>query len=460
MREILSSFPSVDTLLKQETMENLAQIYTRNAVKEVIQTLSSSLKKEVISGNLSVAPSITDLEIMINKHFEQHSPYSLKRVINATGTILHTNLGRSIMSKKVQAQLEAISFHYSNLEFDLATGGRGSRYTHLEEIIKELTGAEDVVIVNNNAAAVLLALSTLAKDKEILISRGELVEIGGAFRIPEVIKLSGGKMIELGTTNKTHLVDYEQALSEGTGAILKVHTSNYRIIGFTKETAMEELANLAHENNLPLINDLGSGLFIDMRQFGLPYEPTIKQALEAGSDIVTFSGDKLLGGPQAGIIVGKKEYIAKMKKNQLLRALRIDKMTLAALEATFELYKEPKEAIKEIPVLKMLALTKEECLQSSEKLLRLLENIHADLEVSIIEENSFVGGGSYPEFTLPTSVLALKSKQFSADELQEKLRQAKIPIISRVKNEANYLDVRTIDESEFKWIQESLQAIF
>ena len=325
IQNILASLPSVDVLLKQ-----IDPIYPHGKAKEATQQVVARLRESVVDGTRKTVIDQKEVIAMIHKQLEEKQ-FSLRRVINGTGTVIHTNLGRSSLSEKAQEQLLATSFHYSNLELDLESGKRGSRYSHLVSIVKKLTGAEDVLVVNNNAAAVLLVLSTLVQEKEVLVSRGELVEIGGAFRIPDVITSSGGTIVEVGTTNKTHLADYEKALNEDTGAILKVHTSNYRIVGCTECPKLENLAELAHENNLPLINDLGSGLLLDMRPFGLPYEPTVKEVLDQGCDIVTFSGDKLLGGPQAGIIVGKREYIEKMKKNQLLRALRIDKMTLSAL---------------------------------------------------------------------------------------------------------------------------------
>mgnify|MGYP001262160183 CR=1 FL=1 len=455
---LLAKLPAVDVLLKRPAMEELVEKYPRGAVKAAIQETLSSIRQEVLQEKREVLPEMSELEQMISQQLVEHQ-FSLRRVINGTGTVIHTNLGRSSLSPRVKQQVEDISFHYSNLEFDLAAGTRGSRYSHLVEIIKELTGAEDVLVVNNNAAAVLLVLSTLIKEQEVLVSRGELVEIGGAFRIPDVVTSSGGKIVEVGTTNKTHLKDYRQALTEETGGILKVHTSNYRIVGFTESVPLAELAELAHQADLPLINDLGSGLFIDMRQFGLPYEPTVKEALEQGCDVVTFSGDKLLGGPQAGIIVGKKAYIEKMKQNQLLRALRIDKMTLSALEATFELYLDPAQAVKEIPVLHMLSLDEEACRRKAEDLAADLKEVAGELSIIVEKDASAVGGGSYPEHLLPTYVVALQSDTFSAEELQQKLRKSRVPIISRIKNQANYLDVRTIDEEEFPLIVAAVKAL-
>lgn len=453
IQNILASLPSVDVLLKQ-----IDPIYPHGKAKEATQQVVARLRESVVDGTRKTVIDQKEVIAMIHKQLEEKQ-FSLRRVINGTGTVIHTNLGRSSLSEKAQEQLLATSFHYSNLELDLESGKRGSRYSHLVSIVKKLTGAEDVLVVNNNAAAVLLVLSTLVQEKEVLVSRGELVEIGGAFRIPDVITSSGGTIVEVGTTNKTHLADYEKALNEETGAILKVHTSNYRIVGFTQCPKLEKLAELAHENNLPLINDLGSGLLLDMRPFGLPYEPTVKEVLDQGCDIVTFSGDKLLGGPQAGIIVGKREYIEKMKKNQLLRALRIDKMTLSALEATLSLYLDEKEALKSVPTLQMIGLSEEDCLGKAAELAVMLQFI-TELSVKIEKDSSKIGGGSYPEHLLPTYAVVLSSERFAADVLQEKLRFAATPIITRVKNDCNFLDMRTIALDEFPLIQESLQEIF
>ena len=453
IQNILASLPSVDVLLKQ-----IDPIYPHGKAKEATQQVVASLREAVVDGTRKTVIDQKEVVAMIHKQLEEKQ-FSLRRVINGTGTVIHTNLGRSSLSAKTQEQLLATSFHYSNLEFDLESGKRGSRYSHLVSIVKKLTGAEDVLVVNNNAAAVLLVLSTLTQEKEVLVSRGELVEIGGAFRIPDVITSSGGTIVEVGTTNKTHLADYEKALTEETGAVLKVHTSNYRIVGFTESPALEDLAELAHQNDLPLINDLGSGLLLDMRPFGLPYEPTVKEVLDQGCDIVTFSGDKLLGGPQAGIIVGKKEYIEKMKKNQLLRALRIDKMTLSALEATLSLYLDEKEALKSVPTLQMIGLSEEDCLGKAAELAAMLQRI-TELSVKSEKDSSKIGGGSYPEHLLPTYAVVLSSERFTADDLQEKLRLAATPIITRVKNDCNFLDLRTIAVEEFSLIQESLQEIF
>ena len=326
-KHLLSQIPAINKILLLDEIKELINTYTEVAIKSAIKQYIEEIKQAILNEELSEVPSLSKIVGEVARIVEKEDKNSLRRVINATGTILHTNLGRSLLSEKIKENIESVAFNYSNLEFDIDNKKRGSRYVHLIDIIKKLTGAEDVLVVNNNAAAVLLTLNTLVKDQEIIVSRGELVEIGGAFRIPEIIKLSGGVPVEVGTTNKTHLKDYENAISEETGALLKVHTSNYKILGFTESVSNEEISYLARENELVSINDLGSGQFVDFSKFGLPYEPTVKEILDNGIDIVTFSGDKLLGGPQAGIIVGKKKYIEKMKKNQLTRALRVDKMT-------------------------------------------------------------------------------------------------------------------------------------
>ena len=407
-----------------------------------------------MNNSLNEVPSMEKIIEKINHSVKKNYKYSLRRVINATGTILHTNLGRSILSESIKENLIDVAFNYSNLEFNLAEKQRGSRYVHLIDIIKRLTGAEDVLVVNNNAAAVMLTLSTLAKDKEIVVSRGELVEIGGAFRIPEIIKLSGGTIQEVGTTNKTHLKDYVNAINENTGILLKVHTSNYKIVGFTKEVSNEEISYLARENELVSINDLGSGQFVDFSRFGLPYEPTVKEVLDSGIDIVTFSGDKLLGGPQAGIIVGKKEYIEQMKKNQLTRALRVDKMTLAALEATLKLYLDEKEALEHIPTLHMISLSKERLLGKADVFKTRLSDL--DFKITIAEDKAEVGGGSYPASYLDSVVVKLEHPRLSATDIERRLLEVEIPIITRIKDNELIFDMRTLRTREFDLVKQAL----
>ncbi len=454
----LALLPSVDSLLKHPSLKEIAR-ESPKGLKACIQKIITEIREKFLAKEYSELPSEEEIIKRILEQQEKNTDFSLKQVINATGTIVHTNLGRSLLSLKVKEQLEKSAFSYTNLEYNLETGERGSRYQHLEGIIRKLTGAEDVVVVNNNAAAVMLTLSTLIPGKEVLISRGELVEIGGSFRIPEVIELSGGAIHEVGTTNKTHLKDYQQGINEETGAIMKVHTSNYRVIGFTETPSIEALAELAHQNNLPLINDLGSGLLIDMQPFGLPYEPTIQESLKQGCDVVMFSGDKLLGGPQVGVIIGKKEFIEPMKKNQLLRALRVDKLTLSALEATLSLYLEPENAIKEIPTLQMISKSYETCLEEAKYLEKELKSANLPLVIERISEKSQVGGGSYPEYQLPTELVGIKSETLTTSQLAYQLRTGDYPVVTRVKNDQVWFDVRTLNQVEIGFITKKLAKI-
>ncbi|RRD39603.1 L-seryl-tRNA(Sec) selenium transferase [Leptotrichia sp. OH3620_COT-345] len=454
MKHLLSKIPSINKVLLTDTVKQLLDEHPEIFVKDILKKEIDNIKVNVLQGKLAEIPSMEEIIKKLMEEVKKQDRFSLRRVINATGTILHTNLGRSLLSDRVKEHLTETAFNYSNLEFDIEGKKRGSRYNHLTDIIKRLTGAEDVLVVNNNAAAVMLTLNTLSKDREIIVSRGELVEIGGAFRIPEIIKLSGGIPNEIGTTNKTHLKDYISAINENTAALLKVHTSNYKITGFTKEVTNKEVAELAHEHGLIAINDLGSGQFIDFREYGLPYEPTVKEVLDSGMDVVTFSGDKLLGGPQAGIIVGKKNYIEEMKKNQLTRALRVDKMTIAALEATLKLYLDKNEALKEIPTLHMISISKEKLLKKAKNFVKQLKNTGFLSE--IIEERAEVGGGSYPSSYLESIAVKLTHNIKSSTEIEKKLLEEKIPIITRIKENSIILDMRTLREDEFGIVVESL----
>ena len=357
IREVLSKLPSVDEVLGDENIIEILKEYPRNLVLEEIRETIDLNRKSILNQKDNLSNIEIKVENIVNDTVNRvrlKYELSLKKVINGTGVVIHTNLGRSLLSESIKDDILNTAFRYSNLEYDIEKGERGSRYSHLIETIKKLTNAEDVLIVNNNAAAVLLVLSTLAKDKEAIVSRGELVEVGGSFRIPSIMELSGAKLVEVGATNKTHLKDYEDKITEDTSVLMKVHTSNYKILGFTESVDISDLKKLGIKYNLPVVEDLGSGVFIDLSKYGLSYEPTVIDSLRKGADIVTFSGDKMLGGPQAGIIIGKKEYIEKMKKNQFTRALRVDKLTICALEATLRLYLDEQKAIKEIPTLKML----------------------------------------------------------------------------------------------------------
>ena len=443
-------FPAMNTMLHQPAIQTLISSHSRDAVKKVIQEVLAGKREQLCQQravDLSVETIIGEVEARFQQSFQ-----SQKQVINATGTIIHTNLGRSLFSKEEAEQLEKMASHYSNLEFDLQTGKRGLRYHHVQKLLCDLTGAEDALVVNNNAAAVMLILATLVPNKEVVISRGELVEIGGSFRIPDVITSSGGTLKEVGATNKTHLVDYANAIDEKTGAIMKVHQSNFRMVGFTEQVAIQELAQLAHQHHLPVIDDLGSGLLIDMTRFSLPYEPTVSTVVKAGADIVSFSGDKLLGGPQAGIIVGKKRWIEPMKHHPLLRALRIDKITLFLLEKILSYYAiSDEEAIRRIPTLQMLAKTTSQLEKVARWLTKQLSSVY---EVSYVPATSAVGGGAYPEYEVPTYLVLLQVP--NPESFKAQLRQLPVPIIARMYHQQVALDVRTIQSDELELLCEEL----
>lgn len=460
-QEALCSIPSVDELIKLHEIQELSLKYPRSVVVDCIREYLSEYRSLVLSLNdedLGRAISTQEalLEGIIAK-IHKTMKNKLVNVINATGVVLHTNLGRAVLSERIKESLWSIACSYSNLEFELETGKRGSRYSHVEDIICKLTGAESAMVVNNNAAAVMLVLSTMAKDKEVVVSRGQLVEIGGSFRIPDVMSQSGAVLKEVGATNKTHLFDYEMAFNEKTAALMKVHTSNYRILGFTKEVESEELVELGKKLNIPVIEDLGSGVLLDLQKFGLPYEPTVQNAVKAGMDVVTFSGDKMLGGPQAGIIIGKKRYVEAMRKNPLTRALRIDKLTLAALETTLKLYLDEEAAIKEIPVLRMLTISKEELNKKAESLYnKLMIKLDDKCSIDIIDEFSEVGGGSMPMHRMPTRAVSVVTPNLSIDRLEEALRNYSTPIVARINKDRLIIDVRTVFEDELDIIVEAL----
>ncbi len=461
-KKLFSLLPSVDEVLNDKTIIDLIEQYPRSLVVDIIRKNIDAIRKTII--NLK-EEQVNDFSVNYDKFIndiknELRLSYSLslKKVINATGVVIHTNLGRSLLSDSIKEEVWQVASRYSNLEYDIDKGKRGSRYSHLEEIIKKITGAEDVLVVNNNAAAVLLVLSTMSKNKEAIVSRGELVEVGGSFRIPKVMEESGTILKEIGATNKTHLRDYEEAINENTGVLLKVHTSNYRVLGFTDSVDIDELSKLSKEHDIPVIEDLGSGLFVDISKYGLSYEPTVIDSLNKGADIVTFSGDKILGGPQAGIIVGKKEYIEKMKKNQLTRALRVDKLTIAALEATFRLYLDEQKAVKEIPTLRMLTYSKDELNGKAQKFYEMIKNQNLDADVKIEDGHSQVGGGSMPLETIDTKVITIVPKNMGVSELEERLRLSEDSIVARVYDNKYVLDVRTIFDDEFEVISKQLEA--
>ena len=460
-QQLLAGLPSVDEILKskegQEWLAGYPRRYVLQAVREVIEhNRQAVLKDEIREISLgTMAPEIF-------RKIERLSAFSLKSVINATGVVIHTNLGRSVLSERVLDHVREISCGYSNLEYDIEKGQRGKRYTHVKRLLNELTGAEDSLIVNNNAAAVFVCLTALAKGKEVIVSRGELVEIGGSFRIPDVMSSSGAVLREVGTTNKTHVRDYEKAINENTALLLKVHQSNYRMVGFTKAVEIDELAALGRKYNIPVMFDLGSGCLIDLKPYGVHIEPTVQETVKSGADIITFSGDKLLGGPQGGIIVGKVQVIEKIGKNPLMRALRIDKLTLAAFESTLMFYIDEDKARQEIPTLNMLLQAPDEIKGRAKKISQALKKkLGASQEIAqinLIEDSSQSGGGALPEIEFKTFVVAIKPSGLSVNKLEERLRHNKPPIIARIKDEALIIDARTVRDSETETLIKGITA--
>ncbi len=452
--------PKVDELLDNELVKEMDTQIPRKIIVDSIRQ-----KTEEVRGAIKNGESIDYIKDMIERlpndiesYAKQKNSYKLRPVVNATGVVIHTNLGRSPINPEILDHLKDVAKGYSNLEYDLDKGSRGSRYSHLEEVVAEITGAESAMVVNNNAAAVLLVLSTIAKGKEVIVSRGELIEIGGAFRVPDVMEQSGATLVEVGTTNKTHKRDYESAITENTGAIMKVHTSNYRIMGFTSAVEASELKEISEGHGIPLIEDLGSGVLIDLSKYGITYEPTVRDSLDSGVDVVTFSGDKLLGGPQAGVIVGKKEYIDQMKKNPLTRAFRVDKFTISALEATFRYYLDEDMVVSRIPTLRMLTYPMEVLRNKADKLLKMMEqeDFHKMVNLSIQDDYSEVGGGSLPMEKLPTKCVVVDLGEKSTAKFEKLLRTNTIPVIARIYKDKIYFDLRTIEDSEMDIITKAV----
>lgn len=444
------NIPKVDILIEDERIKNLIENNDRDLVIDIVREKTDELREFITnsSSENEITSKIKSLIDDIVVKFKKTTALNMRKVINGTGTILHTNLGRAVISEKIADRLKEIVTGYSNLEYDIEKGERGERYSHFEDIVCRITGAEAAMAVNNNAAAVMLILSTMAKNKEVIVSRGELVEIGGSFRVPDVMAQSGSTLVEIGTTNKTHLRDYENAITEETAALLKVHTSNYKIVGFTESVSIKELSDLSKKHNIPLIEDIGSGVLIDLSKYGLTYEPTVQESIKNGADVVCFSGDKLLGGPQAGIIVGKKEYINKMKKNPLTRAIRIDKFTATALEAVFHEYIDEENAIKNIPVLNMIVKDIEDVNRLANLLYDKIKPALNSANIQIEDCLSQIGGGSLPLERINSKCVAIKPNNITTALLEKRLRYSEIPVIIRIANDKAIIDLRTINESE------------
>lgn len=450
MSSLFQAIPSVDACLR--VLEEHFPAVPRGVLLERCRAVLDELRADIRAGKITKAEALALNAVLprICRAVRKEEFPRLRRVLNGAGVVVHTNLGRSVLAEEAQKAVQLAAHGYCNLEFDLETGERGSRTSLVEDLICSLTGAEAALVVNNNAAAVLLMLDTLCKGGEVILSRGQLVEIGGSFRIPDVMERSGAVLREVGTTNRTHLNDYANALSDQTRAILWVHPSNYRIIGFHSSVPAAELAHFAHEHGLPLLEDLGSGSLLDFSPWGLHDEPTVPEVIHSGTDVVTFSGDKVLGGPQAGIIAGRREYVDRMKRNQLLRALRCDKLTLAALEATLRLYRDPEYAKKAIPTIRRMIMTEEELTSRAVALRDLLAHELAGLAACTLKNGfSRVGGGSFPEQGLPTTLVCVEPFSCGATELKKRLLSTEPALVGRLEGNGFQLDPRTLEKEEY-----------
>ncbi len=444
-QKLLRQIPKVDELMKQPVLQQLCAAVPAQKVTEAVRQILDGLRSSILNGSIEELPSVEELCCQVVSTANKKAEYSLRKVINATGIILHTNLGRACISERAAAAACEVAQSYSTLEYNLEAGRRGTRYSHVEELLCRLTGAESALVVNNNAAAVLLILSDMAQGGQVITSRGELVEIGGSFRVPDIMEACGAELKEVGTTNKTHLWDYDRAITEKTRALMKVHTSNYRIVGFSETPTLPELVDLGHSRGLPVIEDLGSGCLVDLQQFGIYGEPTVQDSVRAGVDVVSFSGDKLLGGPQAGIIVGKKSIVDKLKKHPLTRAMRVDKMTLAALEATLRSYDAG--LVNEIPTIAMLSATPAFLRGRADQLCQRM--LGAGIAAEVVATEGQVGGGSVPTQMLPSFAVAVQPAGVNLDRLESNLRQGSPAIIGRINHDRFLLDVRTLREDDY-----------
>lgn len=462
-KDLLRGLPSVDEMLNNTEVEPLTKAYGRDAVVNAVREVLGELRLELVKEDSPLTSediSVQKIVQRVTSHLLRKSTPSLRYAVNASGVILHTGLGRAMLSPKAVAAVNDVIRGYCTLAVDLETGERGHRDSHLNGLLCELTGAEAATVVNNNAAATMLILNTLAKGKEVIVSRGQLVEIGGAFRMPEVMETSGAILREVGTTNKTHLRDYVRAINENTGAILRVHQSNYRIVGFTEEPPIEELVKIGSEHNLPVVDDLGSGALIDLNEFGLQTEPMVQDSIKAGVDAACFSGDKLIGGPQSGVIVGKAKTIEKIRKNPLARAFRVGKMTMAGMEATLRLFMNKERLREEHPTYRMLSIPIDELERRAGAVANELARVCTDVgEVRVVDGASQVGSGSVPTETVPTKLLSVRLASLSPTNLAKELRYNEPPIFARVHKEAVLFDFRTIQPDEDAIVQGALQKL-
>ena len=463
LNALLRSLPGVDRILEwlkaDPFFKKVPRALQVNAARSVVETIRDQIRNAEIELSPAVLSESSIVERIKQQLAEQMMP-NLRSLINATGVVIHTNLGRSLLADDAIENLRQIAGGYSNLEFDLKTGRRGSRYSVVEDLICEISRAEAAMVVNNNAGAVLLCLETLAKGKNVIVSRGELVEIGGSFRIPDVMAKSGATLKEVGTTNRTHLRDYESAIDDNTGLLLKVHTSNYSVVGFTASVTLKELVALGERHHLPVMEDLGSGTFVDLSRHGLQKEPTVQEAIATGADIVTFSGDKLLGGPQTGVIAGVRQVLERVKQNPITRALRIDKLTLAALEATLRFYRDETTALRKIPTLRMLTLPQDVIQSRAQRLLDLFNKMKSDrIEMTLLEAVSRAGGGSLPLLQLPSWCVGIRIQGMSASRVDRWMRAQSLPVIGRIENDLFMMDARTVQEDELTAIAAAFERL-
>ncbi len=462
-QRLLRRLPGVDQLLEhfmaRSPNEDIPHAVIVHCIRQILETRRNQiLASEPTAGEETLSDD--RLLEMVSAAVQKAMAPNLKRVINATGVVVHTNLGRSPLPSAVMENIVAVAGRYSNLEYDLVAGRRGSRYTAVEDILCEISGAEAAMVVNNNAGAVLLCLETLAKDKNVIVSRGELVEIGGSFRVPDVMTKSGAVLKEVGTTNRTHLKDYENAIDAECALLLKVHRSNFSIVGFTTEVSLEQLVELGGRCAVSVMEDLGSGTFVDFSKYGLDKEPTVQESVASGADLVTFSGDKLLGGPQAGLIVGRKPLVDQIRQNPLARALRIDKLTLAALEATLRLYRDEHKAVQTLPTLRMLTADRSTIEKRAAALLKSLMEIGGSrLQVEIVARGSKAGGGALPLLELPSSCLKIQAENISASRLEKHMRENDPPIIGRIEDDAFIIDPRTLLDEDRPAIQAAFERL-
>jgi len=458
----LGNIPAVNDLLGHPVVEELQSRYNREFIVANLRQAVEYVRNDVRNkGEETNREELTSrIVARLGQEIKDNAQGSLCRVINGTGVVLHTNLGRAPIGQKALQKIVELGPSYCNLELDLETGERGSRYRHVEELLLKLVGTEASLVVNNNAAAVLLGINTLAQGREVIVSRGQLIEIGGAFRIPEVMKLSGAKLVEVGTTNKTYISDFAEAITSDTALLFSAHTSNYKIVGFSQEVNIKELADLGKQRGLPVMHDLGSGIFTDLSVMGLRDEPTIQASVNSGVDLITFSGDKLLGGPQAGVIMGRKQYINAMKKNQLTRALRVDKLTIAALEGTLLEYMVG-DPLRNIPALRMLKATEEELLAKAERIaLRMHDKLSHKMQIRTVKVDDMVGGGAYPTYRLPGYAVELEFTDMEIEKIAKHLRISRPALIARKQQDKMIISVRALQKQDEETILELFTRVY